>query len=582
MASEQLVKAVANYEEYITLNGIDEQVIDAYITATSHAFLQDKDKEYGLQVSKRAKEIIELYVNETTGGSMWELEKYCFSNDTWYEIIDKWYSVLKIEAQNEILDSYFIYLEKKREPKERFYMPKRKHFLKIGIIQALQDLIDDKLDILTISMPPGTQKTTCEKFFNSGIIGWRPNDFNLFFSHSGDIADMYYRGVLDIVTNTEEYTWNEIFPDLEVTSTNAKMGKFNVGKYKPFDSLQTTSVGSENAGKVRVSPKGFLLCDDLIGKLEEALNKNTLDKLWGVYSVDARQRKLDGAKELHIATRWSVHDVIGRLQRLYDGNDRCRFIAVPDIDPETGESNFDYEFLGFTVDFFHDQELAMDDISYRCLYKNEPIEREGLLYHDDDLRRFITLPNREPDAVVGICDVKNKGTDFMFQPCMYQYGEDYYLVDCVCDDSTDYDKQYEKLSSLIVDHKMQECEYESNAGGDRVAHEVVKKIKEKGWGDCNITTHPTETNKETRIEVNSHWVKNHVLFRAKEDYTVKSDYGIMMSWLLSYSSKGKNPHDDVPDGLANFAEFRTKRNAVASIEACSNPLRGGYYGGTGW
>lgn len=573
------MSAVAEYEQYITENGVDEQVIDAFITAVNHAFLQDKDKEYGLKISGRAKEIIENYVVQTTGGTMWDLEKYCFEKETWFQIIDKYYSVLKIEAQNEILDSYFIYLEKKREPKERFYMPKRKHFLKIGIIQALQDLLDDKLDILTISMPPGTQKTTCEKFFNSGVIGWRPNDFNLFFSHSGDIADMYYRGVLDIVSNAEEYTWSEIFPDLSVTSTNAKMGKFNVGKYKPFDSLQTTSVGSENAGKVRVSPKGFLLCDDLIGKLEEALNKNTLDKLWGTYSVDARQRKLDGAKELHIATRWSVHDVIGRLQRLYDGDERCRFIAVPDIDPKTGQSNFDYEYLGFTVDFFKDQEKAMDDISYRCLYKNEPIEREGLLYHENDLRRFITLPSREPDAILGICDVKNKGTDFMFQPCLYQYGEDYYCVDCVCDDSSDYDLQYEKLSDLIVKHKMQEVEYESNAGGDRVAHEVVKIIQEKGWGDCNVTTHPTESNKETRIEVNSHWVKNHVLFRTKEDYSAKSDYGIMMYWLLSYSCKGKNVHDDVPDGFANFAEFRTKRNAVASIEACSNPLRGGYYGG---
>lgn len=319
---------------------------------------------------------------------------------------------------------------------------------------------------------------------------------------------MYYDGVLDIVTNTDEYLWNDIFPDLSVTSTNAKMQQFNVGKYKPFPSVQTTSVGSENAGKVRCNK--FLLCDDMIGKLEEALNKNTLDKLWSVYSVDARQRKLDGCKEIHIATRWSVHDVIGRLQRLYAGNERCRFIAVPDIDPITGESNFDYEFMGFSVEFFQDQELAMDDISYKCLYKNAPIEREGLLYHDDDLRRYASLPLREPDAILGICDVKNKGTDFMFLPCMYKYDNDYYVVACICDDNTDYGVQYERLSNLIVDQKMQQCEFESNNGGDRVSYEVNKRVEEKG-GRCNITDKPTETNKETRIIVNADWVKKHCL-----------------------------------------------------------------------
>lgn len=34
--------------------------------------------------------------------------------------------------------------------------------------------------------------------------------FQPFYSHSGDITRMYYDGVYDIVTNEEEYTWNEI------------------------------------------------------------------------------------------------------------------------------------------------------------------------------------------------------------------------------------------------------------------------------------------------------------------------------------------------------------------------------------
>ena len=461
-----------------------------------------------------------------------------------------------------------------REEEEKFYLPKMEQLNKHGLIQAMQDLEDDKLDILSISMPPGTQKTTLEKFFSSWIIGRHPKDYSLFFSHSSEITRMFYDGVLDITTS-EEYTWSEIFPDVKLRDTNAKAEKMDFGKYKPFYSLQCTSVGSKNSGKVRCNR--YLYCDDLIGGIEEALNKVRLDNLWRIYSVDARQRKLnEQVKEIHIATRWSVHDVIGRLKALYDGNKRARFISVPDIDPVTGKSNFDYKYNGMSVEFFESQALVMDDISYRCLYKNEPIEREGLLYHDEDLRRFVSLPAREPDAILGICDVKNKGTDFMFLPCMLQYGTDYYLTECICDDTTDYGVQYERLSDLIVNTNMQQCEFESNSGGDRVSYEVNKLVEEKG-GRCNITDKPTETNKETRIIVNADWVKKHVLFRTKENYSPKDDYGIMMGWLVTYSVVGKNTHDDVPDGLANFALYVTKGPIGAVAQAIANPFRTGGY-----
>lgn len=466
---------------------------------------------------------------------------------------DLYWQALKFEAPH-LFDSYLLYLERKRIERDRFYSPKRKQLNKLGLIQDLQDMEDDKTDILSISMPPGTQKTTLEKFFASWVIGRHPDDFSLFFSHSGDITRMFYDGVLDITTNSDEYCWSEIFPEVRFHSTNAKKETINFNKYKPFPNMQCTSVGSKNAGKVRANR--YLYCDDLIGGIEEALNKNILDKLWRIYATDAKQRKMDGCKEIHIATRWSVHDVIGRLKDIYEGNDRAKFIAVPDIDPVTGESNFDYKYNGFSVEFFHDQEKTMDEITYRCLYKNEPIEREGLLYTNEELRRFITLPIAEPDAVWGICDTKNKGTDYLFLPCLLQYGNDFYLTECVCDDNSNYGIQYERTSDLIVNTGMQQCQFESNNGGDRVALEVSKLVEEKG-GRCNITTKYTESNKETKIIVNADWVKKHVLFRDREHYTSKEDYGKMMGFLLSYSVRGKNPHDDVPDGLAAFALFVT-------------------------
>lgn len=575
MASSSLISTVNGYENYIQVHGVDEQVMDAMAEAARVAILTEKDVEYGLKVSARAKELTEQFIFQSTGGTPWDLEKYSFQNKVSYEILDKYYGILLLEAQNKVVDSAFQYLEKKREPKERFYMPRRKQFLKIGLTQALQGMIDDRYDILCVSLVPGAGKTTVEKMFHALVAGWFPRDFSLFYSHSGDITRMYYDGVYDIVTNTEEYTWNEIFPDLSVTSTNAKMEQFNVGKYKSFPSVQCTSVGSKNAGKVRASK--FLLVDDMIGGIEEAMNPIILDKLWDKYAVDARQRKIqdtDGknCKEIHIATRWSVHDVIGRIQNMYEVNPRVKVIAVPDVDPVTGESNFEYEFSGFTKEFFEDQQLLMDDISYRCLYKQEPIEREGLLFPEDKIRRYLNLPHGEPEIVTGQCDTKGKGTDYFVLPVLQKYGEDYYCVDCVCDNTADYEMQYENAANVLANNKVQECEFERNAGGDRVAMEVNKRVEKKGW-ICNITDTPTETNKEARIFQCSNWILQHVIFKDPSLYKPNEPYGVMMSLLKRYSVSGKKQLDDVPDVFSNFALRVTNGNNVAKVEAAVNPFR---------
>lgn len=574
MASENLKQTIQGYENYIQAHGIDETVIEAYVEACSVAINNEKDTEYGLQLTKRSKELIERYCMEQTGGTIWDLEKYAFANKTSYDLIDKFHSVLLLEAQNKVVDSFFRYIEHKRDPKERFYMPRRKQFLKIGLVDALQGMIDDKYDILCISLIPGAGKTTIEKFFNAAVIGWYPKDFNLFYSHSGDITRMYYDGMYDIVTNADEYAWNEIFPDLQVTSTNAKVEQFNVGKYKSFPSVQCTSVGSKNAGKVRASK--FLLVDDMIGGIEEALNPMILEKLWSKYSVDARQRKIqdtDGknCKEIHIATRWSVHDVIGRIQNMYVGNPRVKVIAVPDIDPVTGQSNFDYEFSGFDVSFFEDQQLLMDEISYKCLYKQEPIEREGLLFPDNKIRRYLNLPHGTPELITAQCDTKGKGTDYFVLPVLQKYGDDYYCVDAVCDNTADYEMQYENAANILVNNEVQECEFERNAGGDRVAMEVNKRVESKGW-ICNITDTPTETNKEARIFQCSSWILQHVIFKDPSKYKPNEPYGIMMSLLKQYSVSGKKQLDDVPDVFSNFALRVNKGVAKRHTTIMSSPI----------
>ena len=54
-------------------------------------------------------------------------------------------------------DSYLLYIEWAREPEKKFYPPRRK-ILK-QVVDCLQELVDDELDLLAISLPPGSGKT---------------------------------------------------------------------------------------------------------------------------------------------------------------------------------------------------------------------------------------------------------------------------------------------------------------------------------------------------------------------------------------------------------------------------------------
>lgn len=475
--------------------------------------------------------------------------RLCATGDIkYYDLYNK--ALLFLAQEHKDFDSYLLYVEKNRDPEDRYYQPRRNKIY--WLVQKMQRLIDDELDILSISMPPGTGKTTLGEFFISFVMGHYPNTPNLMSSHSGFMTRMFYDAVLNIITSNE-YCWIDVFPDIVFEGNNAKEETINLGRWQPFKTLTCRPIRGSLTGVTRC--EGFLYVDDLVSGIEEALSIDRLDKLYGEYTTDLKSRKKKKAKEIHIATRWSVHDVIGRLERMYEGNPRAEFIAVPDIDPQTGKSNFDYDYdVGFDEKYFHDMEMSMDDVSYRCLYKSDPIEREGILYHPTELQRYIGgLPDREPDSILAICDTKDTGTDYNFLGVFYQYGDRYYLEDLVFK-NIDPGTLDELNSDMLVKHHVQQAQFESNKEGSRTANEVERLVKAKG-GRCHITKKYTTQNKETKIIVNSSWVKEHVIFKDITEYEPKSDYGVMMSFLCSYTQLGKNKHDDAPDTLAMFAQF---------------------------
>nr|DAQ93912.1 MAG TPA: Terminase [Caudoviricetes sp.] len=497
---------------------------------------------------------------------------------------DIYWQYLLLEGQNYQVDSGLLYLEKNRIPKERFYEPRRNVFLQHNIIGSLQDLMDDKLDIFALSVPPGCGKSTLEDFFLSLVGGWFPNDFNLSSAHSSILTRSLYDGVLEIINDPVEYTWHEMFPNVEIQGTNAKETTVNLERNGRFKTWTFRSIDGSLTGATRCNR--FLTADDLVSGIEEALNKNRLDTLWTKVVNDLRSRRLEGCKEFYIATRWSVHDPIGKLQQLYAGNPRARFIAVPALD-ENGKSNFLFTVNGFSEKYFNDAKEAMDEISYNCLYQQQPVEREGLLLPPDKLKRFffseedvpdgcadeyIIIPDKDADAIWAVCDTKDKGTDFESLPIAYQYGDKFFFPDVVFDDTTDYDILDRKTADILIRHNPHKIRFESNNVGNRVAHNIQKMIT----GKCRaeIETKPTSANKETKILVNSDYIAKHFYFLHPSQYKAKSDYGLFMANVTTYTTRAKVPHDDGIDSLAMMAEY-TQNPLGGKATAMQNPLWGG-------
>lgn len=452
-------------------------------------------------------------------------------------------------------DSFCIYIEKDREPSRRFYLPRRKQLLRC--VQAIQDMDDGKLHTVGISLAPGVGKTTLAEFGLAWTMGRNPFLPNLIGSHNAAFLSGMYGEMLRIVDSRGEYRWSDVFPGLRVIATNAKDLMIGIGYEKSddmrFKTLQFGSLGSQLAGRVRAANWQYL--DDPVDGIETAMNRDRLDKLWQTVYTDFFQRSIGNqVKRLMIGTRWSLTDPLGRLEEYYANDPGALFIREPVLD-ENDESRFDYPYgLGYTTQALHTQRELMDDASWQAIYQQQPIERNAQLYDPDELRRYFTLPEAEPDNILAICDTKEQGSDYCVCPVFYQYGKDYYMDSIICDNGK-VEILEERVAAILVDKKVRQCRIESNRGGTIFAQNVQKRVRELG-GMTSITTKWTQTNKDTRVQSLSGIVKSHILFKDESEYKKDKEYRTAMTQLCTYSMVGRNKNDDVPDALAMFAEWQ--------------------------
>lgn len=391
-----------------------------------------------------------------------------------------------------------------------------------------------------------THNTTSGIRFLSWIMGKYPESTQLATSYSDNITSSFYIGTMEILQSDR---FKMAFGESNIVSQNAKRQEIWLKVAKRYPTVTFVPVGGSVTG--RCEAEKYLYCDDLVSGIEEALSVVRLNKLNQIYTINFKQRKKDGAKEIHVATAWSVHDPISVLKEQNVDNPRCKIINVPCYD-ENGESNFDY-FGGFSTEYYKELEATMDSASFSALYLCEPIEREGLLYHEEDMQYYLELPDERPDTILSVCDSKALGKDNVASPIAYIYGDFVYIEDVVYDDGLP-EITVPKVARTWNEHNVVRGDVEMNNGGNFFAVGIDNTIKQLG-GNTSIRMFFTSQNKQTKIITYSDFVQKKFIFKDKSTYSPHSDYAKFMKDVFRWTQSGKNEFDDAPDSLAMLAQL---------------------------
>lgn len=580
MTSKELIEAISSYENYIKIKGIDEDVVNAYLLATKTAYREDV--EYGKKVSARAKEVIREFITIKTGGTFEQLEEYSQINKQNFEIIDTYYEILREEALY-LLDSYALYIEKNRPRRERFYEPRRKTLIKV--VNKLQSLEDDELDELFVHMPARIGKTQIMTIYAAWHCARDTEASNLYCTYKESLGGAFLDGVMEIWTDPT-YCHLDVFPDAKIVYTDAKNHKVDLKRRKKYKSL--SGKGLESGLNGEYDAKGVLIIDDIIEGIQDVLNPDTLRRKQTVFDNNLMSRAKEKCKIVYNGTIWSLHDIyMDRLDFLQNNPEasgiRWEILKIPALDPETDESNFDYDYgVGFSTQYYRTKRAKFEEnddmASWYAQCQQEPIERDGAVFNPEHMRFYNgVLPSDEPLKVVSACDVALGGGDYLSMPVAYIYESgDIYIHDVVFDNSEKNITQPQVLD-LIVKNKITSGFFESNQGGEGYKDDIDRLIKEKYSYKMNLVSKyaPTKTRKEQRIWDNAPTIRQFIF---RDTGCRSPQYRKFMTNLYSFTINGKNKNDDAADSLSQLADFIKNGANVAKVEVISNPFKSGGYG----
>lgn len=550
MISEQTRATADDIKNYIKQHGIEYRSLFDLLDVAKVVFENESDTEWALKVTSYIKECC-----------TWAIQ-----NSMEVVLMDELYwKTLKVEAPYHF-ESFLFYMEKNRRPEKKFYEPRKKT---LGIVvQDLQDLEDRKIEFLGISLPPRVGKSTLCIFFLTWVIGRHPESHNAMSGHSGILADRFYRDVLKLTEN-EEYTFKEIFPEIELANKSSEKNELFYSQTEAFATLTCRGIDGTWTGAVDISSDGYLYVDDMVRDRTESLSPIRLENRYQDYLNVLVDRKNDGSKELMVGTRWNVLDPLGRVEAENKNNPKYRFRKIPALN-EKDESNFQYDYgVGFSTEYYRNMRDRLDRNEWMAKYQQMPFVREGLLFPLDELNYYNgVLPDGEC-ITAAACDVAWGGNDSLSMPFGKLFGSTddgpIYIPDWIFNKGDKYTTKPIVVAKTLQ-HQPNMERFEANNGGDEYAEDIDRQLKDKGF-KTNISwaKASNQISKMAKIIQYAPDIKRRFYFLKPE--LQSEEYRAAMEELGMFTQLGKNEHDDSPDGLVQL--FQLFDGGMTKVEIMS-------------
>ena len=579
---DNCVEMLPLWIDHYKKKGEGKEQIDAIVQRmadlTSQSF---EDKSVGMERMRESIKSIDEVINLFTNGNIRMLEDYAQQNKKHYPYIDWYYQCLLAAAPYDV-DSFKLYIERDRPQKERFYEPRRKTLKQVS--DAVQRLEDDELDILFIHMPPRTGKSGDITMDVSWHCARDTESSNLYITYKEGLGGAFLDGVGSIFTDPT-YRTRDVFPRIRITETDAKNNKMDFGvdrrRRKKYKSLSGKGLESGLNGEYDAS--GWLIVDDPLEGVQDVMSKEVLKRKKEIFDNNVLSRAKEKCKILLIGTIWDEHDIFSSYKEFLElnkGELRVEEIRIPALDPETEESNFDYEFgVGFSTEHYKrirsKHELNDDMVGWLAQYMQDPIAREGAVFKPDSMRYFTELPGGECIKKIAHCDVALGGGDYLSFPIAYYYENpdgtlSGYVTDVVFDNSEKHVTQPQVVGK-IVKHGLKMAHFESNQGGEGYKDDVVRILNEKKY-KCNITSDwaPSTKRKEQRIWEAAQSIRE-LYFLAPE--LRDAQYRKFMQNLFSFTlNMKKRDHDDAADSLAGLVDYAENGSGTRVVTIISGGL----------
>ena len=538
MVSEQTKSTADSIKNYIKQNGIEYQSLYDLLDVAKTAFEKENDTEWALKVT--------LYIKECC---TWAIQ----NSIEVLQMDDLYWKTLKAEAPYHF-ESFLFYMEKNRRPEKKFYEP-RMRTLKI-VVDDLQDLEDGKLDFYGLSLPPRVGKSTLCIFFLTWVIGRHPESHNAMSGHSGILADRFYNDVFKLTQN-EEYTFKEIFPDIDLANKSSEKNELYFSPTEAFATLTCRGIDGTWTGAVDISSDGYLYVDDMVRDRTESLSPIRLENRYQDYLNVLVDRKNDGSKELMVGTRWNVYDPLGRVETENANNPRYRFRKIPALN-ENDESNFQYDYgKGFSTEYYRKMRDRLDKNEWMAKYQQRPFIREGLLFPLDELNYYNGVLPDGDCITAAACDVAWGGGDSLSMPFGKLFGSvddgPIYIPDWIFNKG---DKYVTKplVVAKTLQHKPNMERFEANNGGDEYAEDIDRLLREQGF-KTNISwaKASNQVGKMAKIIQYAPDIKRRCYFLNPD--LQSQEYKEAMEELGIIVQVGKNEHEDSADGLVQLMQL---------------------------